>query len=145
MEINKLVPNMAVADIRQTVEFYCGNLGFELVMAVPESQDGAEQQLSGDREYVYAMLRKGHAELMFQRLDSFREDVPSVGEIPTIGASVSFYMQGNGIEAFYEELKNKNIQISELKQTWYGIKEFYLKDNNGYVLGFAEEQPATPV
>ena len=33
------MPNFAVADIRQTVQFYCENLGFELVMAVPETQD----------------------------------------------------------------------------------------------------------
>ncbi|MDR0420712.1 MAG: VOC family protein [Prevotellaceae bacterium] len=139
MEINKLTPNMAVADIRQTVKFYCDNLGFKLIVAIPESQDGAEQELSEGKEYVYAMLQKDHAELMFQRLDSFKEDVPSADKVSLVGASVSFYMQGNGIESFYEELKSKNIQVSELKQTWYGIKEFYLKDNNGYILCFAED------
>jgi uncharacterized glyoxalase superfamily protein PhnB len=139
MKVNKLTPNLAVSDIRQTVQFYCENLGFELVMAVPESQDGVEQRLSDGKEYVYAMLKKDNAELMFQRQDSFHEDVTLSGEIP-VGASVSFYMQGKGIESFYADLKVKNIQISELKLTWYGIKEFYLKDNNGYILGFSEEQ-----
>jgi uncharacterized glyoxalase superfamily protein PhnB len=139
MEVHKLTPNLAVSDIRQTVQFYCENLGFELVMVVPVTQDGVEQQLSDGKEYVYAMLKKGDVELMFQRQDSFHEDVTLAGET-SVGASVSFYMQGKGIESFYADLKNKNLQISELKLTWYGIKEFYLKDNNGYILGFAEEQ-----
>jgi uncharacterized glyoxalase superfamily protein PhnB len=138
MKVNKLTPNFAVSDIRQTVTFYCENLGFELVMAVPATQDGVEQQLSDGKEYVYAMLKKDGVELMIQRSDSFREDILLAGETP-VGASVSFYMQGKGIEPFYAELKSKKLQISELKLTWYGVKEFYLKDNNGYILGFAEE------
>ncbi|EKB58258.1 hypothetical protein HMPREF9700_02066 [Bergeyella zoohelcum CCUG 30536] len=32
-----------------------------------------------------------------------------------------------------------NLQITELKTTWYGMQEFYLKDLNGYILGFAEK------
>lgn len=138
MKLSKLTPNLAVADIRQTVQFYCENLGFELIMAVPVTQDGIEQQLSDGKEYVYAMLKKDGVELMFQRSDSFREDVV-LAEQMSIGASVSFYMEGKGIDAFHAELKNKGIQVTELKLTWYGIKEFYLKDNNSYVLGFAEE------
>jgi uncharacterized glyoxalase superfamily protein PhnB len=138
MKVNTLTPNLAVADIRQTVQFYRENLGFALVMAVPETQDGIHQQLSDDKAYVYALLKKDNAELMFQRIDTFSEDIVLAGK-GNIGASVSFYMQGKGIDAFYEELKNRNIEISEIKLTWYGIKEFYIKDNNGYVLGFAEE------
>jgi uncharacterized glyoxalase superfamily protein PhnB len=138
MKINKLTPNLAVYDIRQTVQFYCENLGFRLVTAVPVTQDGAEQQLSDGKEYVYALLQKDDVELMFQRADSFREDIVFAGEIP-VGASVSFYMQGKEIESFHAELKRKKVPISDIKLTWYGIKEFYIKDNNGYILVFAEE------
>ena len=138
MKVNTLTPNLAVADIRQTVQFYCENLGFELVMAVPETQNGIDQQLHDDKVYVYAMLNKDNASLMFQRIDTLKEDI-SLFDKDSIGASVSLYMQGKGIDEFYKELKNKNIQISEMRLTWYGIKEFYIKDNNGYILGFAEE------
>ncbi|MDR1402469.1 MAG: VOC family protein [Tannerellaceae bacterium] len=138
MKLSKLTPNLAVADIRKTVQFYGENLGFELIMAVPVTQDGVEQQLSDGKEYVYAMLKKDGVEWMFQRSDSFHEDVV-LAEKTSIGASVSFYMEGKGMDDFHAELKNKGVQVTEIKRTWYGIKEFYLKDNNGYVLGFAEE------
>jgi hypothetical protein len=107
-------------------------------MAVPATQDGVDTQLAGDREYVYAMMKKEQIELMFQQQDSFHEDVSLAGNEP-VGASVSFYMQGKDIEPFYAGLKDRDIQISDLKLTWYGIKKFYMKDNNGYILGFAEE------
>jgi len=138
MKVNTLTPNLAVADIRQTVQFYCEHLNFELVMAVPETQDGIDPQLLDGKEYVYAMMKKDDIELMFQRIDTLKEDI-SLFDCDSIGASVSFYMQGKGIDEFYHHLKNRNIQISEIRLTWYGIKEFYIKDNNGYILGFAEE------
>jgi hypothetical protein len=35
------------------------------------------------------------------------------------------------------------MQFTEMQLTWYGVKEFYVKDNNGYILGFAEETEKT--
>ncbi|KAF1026999.1 MAG: hypothetical protein GAK29_00966 [Acinetobacter bereziniae] len=31
-----------------------------------------------------------------------------------------------------------NLELTELKTACYGMQEFYLKDPNGYILGFAE-------
>ncbi len=138
MKINKLSPNFAVVDIKETVQFYTENFGFQLVMAVPESQDGVEQVLNEKKEYVYAMVQKESVELMFQRSDSFQNDVPFTKNL-TIGATVSFYMEIEGISQFYQTLKNKNLPITELKTTWYGMQEFYVKDLNGYVLCFSEK------
>lgn len=138
MKISKLSPNFEVSDIKKTVAFYSENFGFKLVMVVPESQDGIEQALTEDKEYVYAMMQKDNVEFMFQRSDTFKNDVIFSKEL-TIGATVSFYMDVEGIKAFYETLKSKNLQITELKTTWYGMQEFYLKDLNGYILGFAEK------
>jgi len=138
MKISKLSPNFEVSDIRKTVAFYAENFGFELVMAVPESQDGIEQTLSENKEYVYAMMQNGNVEFMFQRSDTFKNDVVFSKEL-NIGATVSFYMDMEGIKEFYETLKSKNLPITELKTTWYGMSEFYVKDINGYILGFAEK------
>lgn len=30
--------------------------------------------------------------------------------------------------------------VKELSATWYGMNEFYIYDNNGYVLEFAEQK-----
>lgn len=138
MKISKLAPNFEVADIKKTTAFYSENFGFELVMTVPESQDGIEQHFSENKNYVYAMMKKDNVEFMFQRSDTFKQDVVFSENLP-IGASVSFYMDIEGIQEFHETMKSKKLSVTPLKTTWYGMQEFYLKDLNGYILGFAEK------
>ncbi len=138
MKIKKLSPNFEVRDIKKTVDFYTEHFGFTLVMAVPENQDGIDQILSSNKAYVYAMMQKDNLELMFEHTDSFKQDIAFAKDLD-IGATVSFYMEIEGIKDFYNSLKNKNLQTTKLKTTWYGMQEFYIKDLNGYILGFAEK------
>lgn len=138
MKVNKLTPNFEVKDIRETVEFYQSILGFTLIMAVPETQDGVEQSFTSGKTYVYALVSKDNVEIMFQQTKSFKRDVLFAKDLP-IAASVSFYMEMEGVENFYKHLKTKGLNPTELKTAWYGMREFYLTDNNGYILGFAEK------
>lgn len=120
MKANKLTPNFEVKSIKETIDFYQNTLGFSLVMAVPETQDGVEQSLTNGKEYVYAILSKDKVEMMFQRSDSFKEDVQLAKNTP-IGASVSFYIEIDEIDDFYKQLKDKGINPTELKTAWYGM------------------------
>jgi uncharacterized glyoxalase superfamily protein PhnB len=138
MKANKLTPNFEVANVKKTIAFYTETFAFNLIMAVPETQDVIEETLSDDKEYVYAMMQKDNVELMFQRSDTFKNDVVFSKDFP-LGASVSFYMEIEGVNEFYESIKNKDLQTTELRTTWYGMREFYLEDINGYILGFAEK------
>ena len=138
MKISKLSPNFEVRDIRKSVEFYTQHFGFKLIMAVPESQDGVDNEIHSNKEYVYAMLQQDAVEIMLQRSDTFKTDVPfSVGM--KIGATVSFYMVVEVIQYLYQSLKNVKLEITKLKKTWYGMQEFYVKDLDGYILVFAEK------
>lgn len=138
MKVNKLTPNFEVKDIRETVNFYASVLGFTLAMAVPETQDGIDESLAPGKEYVYALMTKDMVELMFQRSDTFRQDVVMAKNLP-MGASVSFYMEVEGLDAFYTTIKDKAPEMTDPKIAWYGMKEFYIRDLNGYILGFAEK------
>ncbi len=138
MKINKLSPNFEVGSIEKTVKFYEEYLGFNLVMAVPESGDGIHQKLDETKEYIYSMVSRDDIQFMFQRSDSFKEDV-SFSKGLEIGATVSFYMDVEMVDDLYNSLKDKGIEMTEMKTTWYGMKEFYLKDLNGYILAFAEK------
>ncbi len=138
MKINQLVPNFAVQNIKDTVVFYQEHFGFKLIEAVSESLDGTDKVLADNKEYLFAMMKKDNIELMFQRSDSFKADVV-LSETDKIGASASFYMHAEGIDELYAYLKGKKLEMTELKTTWYGMKEFYIKDLNGYILCFAEK------
>ena len=139
MALKKLAPNFAVPDIEKTVAFYRDVLGFKLEMAVPEDKSGVEQELTEKKKYIYAMVSRDGVEVMFQRTDSIGEDVPPLKGVP-IGASVSFYIEVENINALYQEIKPKAEVVKELETVWYGMQEFYVKDCNGYILGFAERK-----
>ncbi len=139
MKLKKLAPNFAVPDIEKTVAFYRDALGFKLEMAVPEDKSGVEQELTERKKYIYAMMSRDGVEVMFQRTDSIGEDVPPLKGVP-IGASVSFYIEVENINALYQEIKPKAVVVKELETVWYGMQEFYVKDCNGYILGFAEKK-----
>ena len=138
MTIRKLTPNLMVEDVRATVDFYGDILGFDLVMAVPESQDGILTELSGTETIVYALVRNGSSELMFQSQKSMGEDIPVLAG-KSVGASVSLYLETNGINEICDRIRPKVQIVKDLFTTWYGMKEFYFLDNNNYVLCLAEQ------
>ncbi|MBN1768706.1 MAG: VOC family protein [Prolixibacteraceae bacterium] len=135
--MKKMTPNLAVANVLDTVKYYQNHLGFALTAAVPETQDGVDQQLLEGKTYVFAMMKCGAVELMFQRTDSFVHDV-ELAEDDSIGASISFYFEIEGLAELHSKLEANGIKVTKIKTTWYGANEFYLKDLNGYILGFSE-------
>ena len=44
------------------------------------------------------------------------------------------------LEDFYNKIREKVNVVKELSTTWYGMNEFYIRDNNGYILGFSEQK-----
>ncbi len=137
--MNKMTPNLAVCNVSNTVKYYQNHLGFALTAAVPESQDGVDQQLVEGKTYVFAMMKCGAVELMFQRTDSFVHDVELI-ENENIGASVSFYFEVEDLTDLHAKLKENDLKVTEIKTTWYGANEFYMKDLNAYILGFSENK-----
>ncbi len=119
--------------------FYITHLGFELVMAVPEGTEDVVYSLVDGQEYGFAVLRNGDIELMFQSLDSIRTEFTGI-DVDHQGCRVIFYMQVKGIDKlFFEDLEGKVTIIKGLHEAFYGMKEFYIHDSDGYLLGFAEK------
>jgi len=135
--MKKLNPNLMVKDIKETVNFYVEVLGFEIVMAVSETQDGMDTVLADDKKYVWAQLKNGNVEIMLQELESLKADVTAFSDYQ-IGASVSFYIEIENVEVFYKKIKDKVEIVKELQTSWYGMNELYIRDNNGYIFCFAQ-------
>ena len=121
------IANLMVEEVDASVAFYQDVLGFELIDSVP-----------GEEKLVWAWMRSGGADVMFQSRDSIVEEYPKFGEYKAGGALI-LYVQMKGIDAFYEKVKNKAKITVEMHTTFYGMKEFALEDIDGYVLAFAEE------
>ena len=140
MKFQKLTPNFSVRNVRETVKFYQDILGFKFEMAVPDGLETIENDISSYKgEYAYAMVSKDDVYVMFLKTDSFEKDIPGLKGFPQ-GASVLFYIDVEDIDDVYKKLKGRVELVKELETTWYGMREFYIKDCNGYILGFAEKE-----
>ncbi len=139
MRFNKLAPNFSVRDIKESVNFYQDILGFTLEIAVPDGTCSIEKEIQDEKEYSTAMVKKDDVFVMLIKHDRFEKDTKAFKGI-TKGASVLFYIDVSGIDDLYINLKEKVEIEKELETTWYGMREFYIRDCNGYVLGFGESE-----
>ncbi|QFR49996.1 bleomycin resistance family protein [Sulfurimonas lithotrophica] len=135
--MKSLVPNLAVKNIKDTVSYYEKNFNFKLQMAVDISKDGFDNEIKDSKEYIWAMVTNGGVSLMFQSEDSIKDDIGSF--YPNIGASLSLYIDVENLEELYSKLKDEVEIYKSINTTWYGQKEFYVKDINGYILAFSSK------
>lgn len=103
-QAGKLFAKFCSSEHRKNSCVFHDVLGFTLEMAIPEDKSGVEQELTERRKYIYVMMSRDGVEVMFQRRDSIGEDVPSLKGVP-MGASVSFYIEVEDINALYQEIK----------------------------------------
>jgi uncharacterized glyoxalase superfamily protein PhnB len=125
--MESLSPNIFVKDIPKTIAFY-KLLGFEVSMTVPETGN----------DFVWVMMTCGKVTFMFQTFESLANELPDINRKD--GASLLLYINVKDIRAFYERIKNKVTVLKGLEKTFYGATEFSVKDNNNYVLTFAEHE-----
>ena len=126
MTLNKLAPNLMVEDADRTISFYKDVLGFELVLAVP---DGGPTD--------WAVMKCGNVEMMFQSKTSLVEEIPLLKD-REIGGALYFYVEVDDIKGLYANLRDKVTTVRDLRTTSYGMQEFLIQDNNGYLLAFAQ-------
>ena len=50
------------------------------------------------------------------------------------------YIKVGNIRALFEKIKDKVTVVQGLEKTFYGATEFSVKDNNNYLLTFAEDE-----
>lgn len=137
MIIQSITPNMMVKDVTKTVTYYTEILGYELFMWVDFNKEADMWELHFWVEYAFAILKSGNIELMIQSEKSLAEDLPFLWKWYS-GSSVALYFKIDNLEEFYNKIKNKVVIEKEIYTTWYGMKEFYIRDCNGYILWFAE-------
>ncbi len=135
--MKSLSPNLAVKDIKQTVAYYQDNFGFEIEMLVDSLQEDFSPQIKKEKDYIWALIKNGDVSVMLQEENSIKEDI---GEFyKDIGASISLYIEVDDADFLYEKVKENVEVLKPIYTTWYGQKEFYIKDINGYILAFSSK------
>jgi uncharacterized glyoxalase superfamily protein PhnB len=126
MKLIDITPNLMVEDVNQTVMFYEDVLGFKLDQTVPEKG-----------QFDWASVKSGEVEIMFQARASLSAEFPAFQEHLT-GGTLTLFIRMHDIQELYERVRNRVERVQDLNVTFYGMREFSIKDPNGYFLTFAE-------
>lgn len=124
--MENISPNIYVRNIQQTIDFY-QLLGFEIVTTVPDTGDP-----------IFVLMRCGAVTFMFQTFESIGNTLPLISR--NDGGSLMLYIEVKNIRAMLEKIKDKVTVLHGLEKTFYGATEFSIKDNNNYMLTFAENE-----
>ena len=145
---NSLIPNLMVNDVCDSALFYQNVLGFKFMVAVADfeaemAEGNVVTSLGQGQNLDWANLKvdpenPASAEIMLQSRRSLEVDVPALKGVP-IGASQTLYLRNNDVDAQFASLKDKVEVIQEPVTRFYGMREWYLKDPDGYILCFGQE------
>ena len=127
MVYKKLSPNLIVEDVNKAVDFYRDILKFEIHMSVPAEGD-----------LKWAAMKRDHVEIMLQSRDSASRLIPLM-ENKEAGGSLTLYIEMENVVELYDTIKEKVVLIEDLHTKPYGMREFSIQDNNGFILTFAQE------
>lgn len=116
--MNAIVPTLYTLELEDSIKFYCDTLGFTC--------NGY------DKEYGWATISKGGVEIM---LTLPNKHIPFTEPLFT----GSLYIKMDNIESFWGSVQDKVNVSYPLESFDYGMKEFGMYDNNGYLIQFGQE------
>ena len=116
--LRKLTPMLETPDLAETISFYTEVLGFSCN--------------NRSDEMGWAHLSKDEVEIMFSLPNAHRN-------IPQPIMSGSLYLYTDQVEALWTNLKDRCAICYPLETFEYGMREFAVFDNNGYLLQFGQD------
>ena len=110
-------------DLRQTIKFYTELLGLKCQSLFPDADDPC-----------WASLERDGIEIMFTTRNEH-----SAIERPTMTGSL--YLNPDNVDEAWEQLKDKVTIEYPIENFDYGMREFAIRDGNGYLIQFGQEIP----
>ena len=125
IEIRGLAPLLQVFDMPASIAFYRDVLGFKIV--------GTDGKLVPNNDW--AMLELNGAQLMLNTAYE-AEHRPAAPDPARVAAhnDTCIYFGCPDVDAAYAHLRDKGVQLKPPKVAWYGMKQLYLPDPDGYCL-----------
>lgn len=126
ISVNGMAPLIAVFDMSRAIVFYRDVLGFTVL----------RQSEPGD-DFDWGLLALDGVEIMLNTAFD-RGDRPSAPDPDRIAAheDTTLYFGCPDVDAAFEHLRAKGIDVKRPTVAWYGMKQLYLKDPDGYTICF---------
>lgn len=120
---------LATGNMQETITFYQDILGFTL---------GDKFESSG--VISWCEMKHGNSVLMFTQHET---DTHAPGAKEAFAqTAIAIYVRN--VEEVYEEFVAKDLTVSPLRVTFYGMKEFDIQDPTGYTLLIGEATDEAP-
>jgi glyoxylase I family protein len=130
IELSGCCPLLQVFDMPRTLAFYCDVLGFEVV-------SHAGDAAGASREFGWCLLRRKGTELMLNTAydEGERPEKPDPARVAAHG-DTCIYFGWEDLDGLYADLRAKGANANEPKTAWYGMKQLYVTDPDGFGLCF---------
>src|ERR1700727_3686297 len=125
-EVKKITPILFAQELEPSIQFWTERLGFQKTVEVPE----------GDK-IAFAILERNGFEVMYQSFASVEKENADTGAAARKGPSF-LYIEVEDLNAALEAAKAVEI-VMPLRTTFYGAKEFGVKDPAGHYFIFAQQ------
>jgi catechol 2,3-dioxygenase-like lactoylglutathione lyase family enzyme len=117
--IKKMSPQLLVADIERSIEFYTKKLGFQVDFRY--------------EDFYAGIIKDGYS--IHLKLDESSKQIERKRE----SEDVDIIFSVDNIEGLYEEISNRSVEFTQsLRDMAYG-KEFYVADPDGHIIAFLGE------
>jgi catechol 2,3-dioxygenase-like lactoylglutathione lyase family enzyme len=128
LEIRGMAPLLSVFDMPTSVRFYRDVLGFEVVSTSARAE-GAP--------YGWALLRHGEVEVMLNTAydDDQRPATPDASRIES-HQDTCLYFGCPDPDGAFEYLRGRGVKLQPPKTAYYGMRQLYVHDPDGYNLCF---------
>jgi len=131
MYFNKIIPELSVTNLKESLKFY-QTVGFKIEYERVENK--------------FVFLSLGEIQFMIQEISL--EDKWNIAPLKyPFGNGVNFQLEVENVDKIYNLLKENNYKIAfEMEENWYrqdnkllGNREFLVQDPDGYLIRFSED------
>ena len=119
-KIKRMSPQLLVADVDRSIEFYTKKLGFDVDFRY--------------EDFYAGIIKDGYSIHLKVNRSSIEER-----ENRRTNDDLNIIFSVDGIEGLYEELLNKSVEFIQLLRDMPYGKEFYVADPDGNIIAFLEE------
>lgn len=126
----KITPILFVDAIEPSLEFWVGRLKFEKIAEVPEGN-----------QLGFVILKKGDSEIMLQTRESIKKDAQAASQA-ILAMTSCLYIEVDSFTEALDRIKGAEVLVPQ-RDTFYGMREIYVRDPGGQVVGFAARIPQT--
>lgn len=128
LDVRGMTPLLQVFDMATSLNFYCDVLGFEIVTTDSNT-------VAPNHNWVW--LRLGGADLMLNTAYEY-ENRPAAPDPVRISShdDTCLYFGAPNVDAVYEHLIARGVAVKKPQIAYYGMKQLYLHDPDGFNLCF---------